>query len=154
MVIPLFCQAVKPQPLYTQENQVQEEYVYTNLYLDVAFDPVFSGRDMNIQRWMKGWIQWPTQNRQFWDLGVWAFYHKYQPLHDFHSYTYKVDHKYSICCEEISYSPFCPAVTPALRSGKRITALVLLQHSPLGQMCIVPEGKRLYLQQSDNFRDW
>lgn len=50
MVIPLFCQAVKPQPLYTQENQVQEEYVYTNLYLDVAFDPVFSGRDMNIQR--------------------------------------------------------------------------------------------------------
>lgn len=57
MVVPLFCQAVKPQPLYNQKNQVQEQYVNTDLCLDVSFDPVFSGSEMSIQGFMKGWIQ-------------------------------------------------------------------------------------------------
>lgn len=57
MVVPLFCQAVKPQPLYNQKNQVQEQYVNTDLCLDVSFDPVFSGSEMSIQGFMKGWIR-------------------------------------------------------------------------------------------------
>lgn len=148
MVIPLFCQAVKPQPLYTQKNQVQEQYVNTDLCLDVAFDPIFSESEMSIRGFMKGWIQWPIQNRH-WDLGVWAFYHKYQSLHDFWSHLYEVGHMYSICCEKISYFPFCPAATSAHRSSKRFTTLVLLQHSPVERVYLVHEEKRLYLQQSD-----
>lgn len=116
MIIPLFCQAVKPQPLYAQKNQVQEEYVNTDLCLDVAFAPAFSGSEMSTQ----GWIQWPIQNRQCTNLGVWAFYHKYQSLHDFYSWPYKVDHICLVCCEEISCFPFYPAATPAHRSGKRV----------------------------------
>lgn len=69
MGIPLFCQAETTAYIYSKKNQVQEQYVNTDLCLDVAFYPVFTGGEMSIQGFMNRWIQWPIQNRQ-WDLGV------------------------------------------------------------------------------------